>query len=122
MALFIRQGDKTLIGARVKAAVADKMEDVPGAAPHSFLQIPPGLARQPGQIQEPLLLQVLDGVFNALSLPVYVQRGRSVGLAIMPRRRSGGVTVRIGMGWGNSRYRMVGVFFDRQRYSPRRWS
>ena len=121
--MFICQGDDSLIFMAVKAAVADKMKGVPGAGTHGFLQITPSLTRQPGELQETFILEILDCCFNALPFPRNTSNGgRSAGEAVIAKIRRGGVTVNLGMGWGNSRYRMDWVFRERQRYSPWRSS
>ncbi len=54
--LFIRQGDKTLIGVGVEAAVPDEMEDMPGSAAAHFLQAWAGGAVQPMEFKQTILL------------------------------------------------------------------
>jgi hypothetical protein len=75
--LFIGQKEASLIAPLVKLAVADKVEDVPGAIArsHRLLQIAPALAGQPGQLHPALVNQRADRRFHLLPLPFNIKPG-----------------------------------------------
>jgi hypothetical protein len=53
VATVISESERPLLGRRVEAAMTDEMQHVPAAMPHRVAQVPPGLARNPVQLDPP---------------------------------------------------------------------
>src|SRR5512143_3882096 len=74
IALLVYQGDQTFIRTAVKAAVTDKVKDMPGTTPHRPLEGTPGLPSQPGQVYDAIRAHLFERFFDPLLFAFYIQR------------------------------------------------